>query len=161
MDGEAFANAVRSMQALLNEVAAGPIVAALNRRAEEATEAVDDDDRLEALTEFVHVAMSSDDFGFDLLDWVSPYPNVEPRAMLLEVKNSADRSSHVTVGEWELAEEHPDDFAFCILVRSAAERTPIGMEVIPDPKRQVDEGRLARREDGWVVRYGVISQGDD
>ena len=155
MDHNDFAGAVRSMQALLNEVAAGPRVAALNRRAEEALQAVDDDDRLEALTEFVHVALTSDDFGFDLLGWVSPYAGAEQRPMLLEVKNSADRSFHVSVGEWELSEGHPDDYAFCIVIRAPQGRSPLGMEVIPDPKRQVEEGRLARREDGWIVTYRV------
>ena len=156
MEADSFANAVESLRALLSEVARGPIVDALNRRAEEALHAPDDDDRLEALTDFVHVALASDDFGFDVLGFVAPYVGVEPRPMLLEVKNSADRSFHVSTAEWDLAEVRPDDYAFCIVLRSSPGQPPLGMEVIPDPKRQLAEGRLARREDGWVVNYGVV-----
>lgn len=51
----------------------------------------DDDDRLESLVGFLHVAQESDDFGFDLLGYLSPYAGSDPRPLLLEVKNSANR----------------------------------------------------------------------
>jgi hypothetical protein len=157
MDADGFAAAVRSMEGLLREVAQGPIVDSLTRLAEEAVHSPDDDDRLESLTAFVHVAQVSDDFGFDVLGFVAPYADAKSRPMLLEVKNSADRSFHVSTGEWDLAQERPDDYAFCIVVRSSTGQPPLGIEIIPDPSRQLAEGRLARREDGWEVSYGLAS----
>lgn len=148
-----YLNAIAELWTLLVEVAKGPIVDELVHRAQEAeADGVDDDDRLDALARFLHVAEESDDFGFDLLGWVAPYPDVEPRAMLLEVKNAKERQFNVSTGEWRRAEEQGDRYAFLIVLR-APSGPPQGLELLPDPARLRADERLSRSEDGWIVGY--------
>ncbi len=154
MEREAYIQAVTSMRDLLESVSDGEIVEGLLRHADEAlVEGADEDDRLDALASFIHVAEVSDGFGFDLLGWVSPYPGADERAMLLEVKSSADRHFLVSTWEWERAGDLPDDYAFLIVRRGPDDEPPQGMELLPDPVRLYADGLLPKTADGWKIRY--------
>ena len=72
---------------------------------------VEDDDRVEALVAFLHVAKKSDEFGFDMLRWLPAAPGEPPRPLLLEVKNSRDRRLNVSANEWRTAERERGDYA--------------------------------------------------
>jgi len=50
---------------------------------------LDDEERIEELSNLVHVSRYSDAFGFDLMGWLPTGPQGEAQAVCLEVKNSS------------------------------------------------------------------------
>jgi hypothetical protein len=146
-----FSAAVESMIELLVAVGKGEIVDSLVQRGREAIAEVDDDDaRLEALARFVHVALESDDFGFDILGWVELAPG-DQRPMLLEVKSSSARGFLVSTGEWSRAEEQGARYAFvCVHRRDLG---PPDMDLLPDPAQLLAQEKLGRVGDTWAVSY--------
>jgi Domain of unknown function (DUF3883) len=137
---------------LLEVAEEGEIVASLVSHGQSAMAATDDDNRLESLARFLWVAQKSDDFGFDLIGFLAPYTGAEPCPLLLEVKNSADRSFLVSTGEWRRAEEQRERYAFLVVVRSTG-NAPEVMELVPNPADRVELKELSRREETWRVSY--------
>lgn len=144
---------IDQLAALLADVAVGPIVDRLVADARSAQAAIDDDDRLESLINFLHVAQTSDDFGFDMLGFLSPYVGSPPRPLLLEVKSSANRRFIVSVPEWRRAEEQGDRYAFLVVVREARNDAATSLELVPDPNELLRLGQIARDEESWSVAY--------
>jgi hypothetical protein len=146
-----FRAAVDSMIELLLAVGKGEIVDSLVQRGREAIAEVDDDDaRLEALARFVHVAIESDDFGFDILGWVELAPG-DQRPMLFEVKSSATRGFLVSTGEWSRAEKQGARYAFvCVHRRDLG---PPDMDLLLDPAQLLSQEQLGRAGDTWAVSY--------
>jgi hypothetical protein len=144
---------ITDLAALLADVAQGPIVDRLLADARNAQSAIDDDDRLESLVSFLHVAQASDDFGFDLLGFLAPYIGAPPRPLLLEVKSSADRRFIVSVPEWRRAEEQGDRYSFLVVVREAKSDAATTLELVPDPGELLRLGQIARDEESWLVAY--------
>jgi hypothetical protein len=141
---------------LLLEVAEeGEIVSGLVAEGRAAVAAIDEDDRLESLARFLWVGDKSDDFGFDILGFLAPYAGGSPARLLLEVKNSADRSFIVSAAEWRRAEEQGERYAFLIVLRSEGD-APAAMELIPNPPQRVELHQLSRREESWRVSYQPI-----
>ena len=141
---------------LLLEVAEeGEIVSWLVAEGRAAMAAFDEDDRLESLARLLWVGDKSDDFGFDLLGFLAPYAAGPPSRLLLEVKNSADRSFIVTAPEWRRAEEQGERYAFLVVLRSEAD-APAAMELIPNPAERLELRQLSRREESWRVSYQPI-----
>lgn len=150
MEPEELGGAVTSMTDLLRSVGTGAIVDSLvNRGVEALDEGIEEDDRLEALARFVHVAQESDDFGFDLLGWLAVAPGDE-RPLLLEVKSVGDRSFYASAPEWSRAEEQGSLYAFVCVHRPAGEAD---LDLLIDPARMLAEARLRQEADTWKVRY--------
>lgn len=141
---------------LLTDVASGEIVDRLVAEAHTAQSSTDEDDRLEALVRFLHVAQESDDFGFDVLGYLAPYQNAAPRPLLLEVKNSANRRFIASIAEWRRAEEQGDRYAFFVVVRQPKSDVPASLELIPDPGELLRLGQISRDEDSWAVAYDPV-----
>jgi hypothetical protein len=137
---------------LLDVAEEGEIVSELVAFGRAAIAAIDEDDRLENLARFLWVSEKSDDFGFDLLGFFSPYEGVEACGLLLEVKNSKDRSFLVSAGEWRRAEEQGDRYAFLIVLRSDTS-VPASMELVPDPSERFERQDIDRSPDTWRVKY--------
>ena len=144
---------IDQLATLLADVGEGPIVDRLVADARSAQAAIDDDDRLESLISFLHVAQASDDFGFDLLGFLSPYVGAPPSPLLLEVKSSANRRFIVSVPEWRRAEEQGDRYAFLVVVRGTKNDAPATLELVPDPSELLRLGQIARDEESWSVAY--------
>lgn len=144
---------IEDLAALLVDVAQGPIVDRLVADARSAQAAIDDDDRLESLASFLHVAQASDDFGFDLLGFLAPYVGAAERPLLLEVKSSADRRFIVSVPEWRRAEEQGDRYSFLVVVREAKNDAATTLELVPDPSELLRLGQIARDEESWAIAY--------
>lgn len=140
---------------LLVEVAEGEIVDGLVADGRAAMAATDEDDRVEALAKFLWVADRSDDFGFDLLGYLPPYASSPSTGLLLEVKNSADRSFLVSTAEWQRAEQQGERYAFLVVLRSESS-TPAGIELVPDPVTRLARGEVNRSADTWKVSYAAI-----
>lgn len=144
---------IDDLAVLLADVAQGPIVDRLVADARNAQSAIDDDDRLESLVNFLHVAQASDDFGFDLLGFLAPYVGELSRPLLLEVKSSADRQFIVSVPEWRRAEEQGDRYAFLVVVRGTRNDAAVTLELVPDPSELLRHEQIARDEESWLVAY--------
>ena len=138
---------------LLQDVASGEIVARMVAAARTAQSAIDDDDRLESLVAFLHVAKESDDFGFDLLGYLSPFAGSDPQPLLLEVKNSANRRFIASTAEWRRAEEQGNRHAFFVFVRETKGDRAASLELVPDPSELFRLGQIDRNEDSWAVAY--------
>jgi len=147
-----FGAAIESMiDLLLAAGRRGEIVDSLVQHGREAiVEADDDDARLEALANFVHVALASDDFGFDILGWVELAPG-DQRPMLLEVKSSANRGFFASKGEWSRAEEEGARYAFVCVHRRDPD--PPDMDLLLDPADLLEQKKLGRSGDTWAVSY--------
>jgi len=150
MDSARLSVAVHAMVDLLRSVGKGEIVDALASRGLDALgEAADEDDRVESLARFIHVAEESDDFGFDILGWVAVEENDE-RPLLLEVKSVDGRSFLASPGEWSRAEEQRDLFAFTCVQRPAGEGA---IDLLIDPAHPEEGRQVVKETDTWRVRY--------
>ena len=113
----------------------------------------DEDDRLESLARFLHVAQASDDFGFDVLGFLAPFVGADPCPLLLEVKNAADRSFIASVPEWRRAEEQGDRYAFFVVLREPGTDLAAALELIPEPRRALQDRPDPAREESWQIAY--------
>jgi hypothetical protein len=119
---------------------------------------LDEDELIDALIGFLHVAQHSDGFGFDLLGWLPPSPGSAPQPMCLEVKSAATPSFHLSTGEWERAKQLQDagigdHYAVLVVRREAGGSAPAGMDLLVNPIDLVAAGRLTRTADGYEIRY--------
>jgi hypothetical protein len=113
--------AIDEMLKLLDGFEGSPVEAV--RAKAEAARALDleEDERIDELAGFLHVAAQSDAFGFDMLGWIAVPETEEVRAMLVEVKSSADGTFHLSPNEWERAEQFEDRYSVLVV-----RRTPSG-----------------------------------
>jgi hypothetical protein len=144
---------IDKLVALLRGVARGEIVDRLVAEAEAAKLAVDEDDRLEALAKFLHVAQESDDFGFDVLGYLPPLEGIDPKALLLEVKSAGTRSFPVSTAEWRRADQQGDNYAFLVYLR---EPKP-SLELVPNPRELLRKREISRDPDSWAVSYEPLA----
>ena len=114
----------------------------------------EDDDRMEALSDFIHLSKESDSFGCDILGWLSPFEGSSPQPMFLEVKSDADRKFNVSENEWMQAERLAENYAFMVVLRGA-KNTPAGFELLPNPHQLANAGveKLTVVPDGRIVSY--------
>ncbi len=153
-DEAAFCTAVEALNQLLQASWEGPAVEALLPKAERALDpALDHEERLQALASFLHLSETSDGFGCDLLGWLPPYQDEEPRALAIEVKSTTGRRFFVSEHEWRVAEDIEDDYAFLVVLRKGREAR--AMELLPHPEamRVAKPPRLDRTTDTWRVSY--------
>jgi hypothetical protein len=121
---------------LLDGVATGDIVDRLIADARLAQASEDEDDRLEALSRFLHVSQASDDFGFDVLGDLAPFVGAAPCPLLLEVKNAA------------------------VVLREPGTDLPTALELIPNPAELFRTGQIQRDEESWQIAYRPLTAGD-
>lgn len=137
----------------------GPLVEAARSHAEAARSVdIDEEELTDELTEFLYVARRSDEFGFDMLGWLSPSEGKQPIGMCLEVKSSPSGEFHLSAGEWKTASDFNETgagmrYAVLVVRRSKTSGTPERLDLLLDPVTLCDEGLLSRREDGYVMRY--------
>jgi hypothetical protein len=114
---------------------------------------LEDDELIEELAGFLHVAGHSDAFGFDMLGW-SAYPGSdEHEAMLVEVKSSIDGTFHLSPNEWRCAEDFPSDYCVLVVRRAATSAVPQRLDLLVDPVRLVAEKQLSKASDGYLLGY--------
>ena len=111
------------------------------------------EDRLESLADFLHLSEVSDGFGCDLLGWLPPYEDAEPRPLALEVKSSTGRSFLASDHEWEAAARLDEEYAFLVVLRKG--RTVRGMDLLPHPEALRERELLLREPDTWKVAYAL------
>ena len=118
-----------------------------------ASPSVDDDERIEALSEFLHLSRTSDMFGCDLLGWLPTGPDEDPRPLFLEVKSSRGRQVLISTHEWAEAARLEDRYAVLVVTRDHAGE-PLGMDLLVDPVALAAEHRLTLTPDGYQLAYG-------
>lgn len=114
---------------------------------------LEDDDLIEELAGFLHVASHSDAFGFDMLGLIAQPGSDKREAMLVEVKSSADGTFHLSPNEWRCAEDFASDYCALVVRRAATSAVPQRLDLLADPVRLVAEGQLSRTPDGYLVGY--------
>ena len=114
---------------------------------------LDEDELIDELAGFLHVAGHSDAFGFDMLGWIAHRGHDEHEAMLVEVKSSVDGTFHLSPNEWRCAEEFDSDYCVLVVRRTATGTVPRRLDLLVDPARLVAEARLSRTADGYLLGY--------
>jgi hypothetical protein len=152
---------IEALIQLLDSVFTSEIVDRLIAEGRLAQASDDEDDRLESLARFLHVAQASDDFGFDVLGYLSPFVGADPCPLLLEVKNAADRSFIASVPEWRRAEEQGERYAFFVVLRESGSDLAAALELIPNPAELFKSGQIQRDEDSWKVAYRPLVPAED
>jgi len=114
---------------------------------------LEDDELIEELACFLHVAGHSDAFGFDMLGWIAYPGSDERRAMLVEVKSSADGTFHLSPNEWRCAEDFKSDYCVLVVRRAATSALPQRLDLLVDPVRLVAEEQLSKTPDGYLLGY--------
>lgn len=122
------------------------------RGAQACSPAVDDDERTEALADFLHLARTSDMFGSDLLGWLPALPGEEPRPLFLEVKSTKGRSALISTHEWDEAARLGDAYAVLLVIRDKTGE-PDAIELLPNPVALLDAGLLTLTPDGYELAY--------
>jgi hypothetical protein len=150
---------IEALVQLLDSVFTSEIVDRLIADARAAQASDDEDDRLESLARFLHVAQASDDFGFDVLGFLAPFVGADPCPLLLEVKNAADRSFIASVPEWRRAEEQGDRYAFFVVLREPGTDLAAALELIPNPAELFRTGQIQRDEESWQIAYRPLPAG--
>ncbi|MDQ6880228.1 MAG: hypothetical protein M3082_21495 [Candidatus Dormibacteraeota bacterium] len=157
LDPQVRKRALPELVKLLRRFAGDPVARALGHADALMAADLDDEELIDELTGLLHVALYSDDFGFDLLGWLAPAVGAEPTAMCLEAKSSADGSFHFSAGEWAQASQLRDDglgHQYAILVvRRGSGPVPERLDLLVDPVTQCDHGLLFKRDDGYVITY--------
>lgn len=155
MDQPAIEDALSGLSGALEAAYKGDCIDELRSKADHAASPwVDDDDRAEALAEFLHLSRTSDMFGCDLLGWLRPDPDDDPKPLFLEVKSSLGRQALISTHEWDEATRLGDRYAILVVTRDRS-GDPTGMDLLVDPVALHHEQRLIRTADGYVVTYGV------
>ncbi len=127
---------------------------AVRAHAEAARESgLEDDELIEELAGFLHVASHSDAFGFDMLGLITPEGFDEPEAMLVEVKSSDGGTFHLSPNEWRCAEEFTSEYCVLVVRRVATSPIPQRLDLLPDPVRLVAEEQLSKSSDGYLLGY--------
>lgn len=144
---------INELVELLQSVAKNEIVDRLVAEARAAQVATDEDDELESLARFLHVAQESDDFGFDVLGYLVPYVGASPRPLLLEVKNAGGHRFIVSTAEWGRAEQQGSRYAFLVVIRDPKGDGAASIELIPDPSALLIRQQIRREADSWAVDY--------
>lgn len=157
---DAFDDVVQELRALLVRHWEGPAVETLVPHGDRALDrSLPTEDRLEALADLLHLSEVSDAFGCDLLGWLPPYEDAEPRALALEVKSSASRSFLASDHEWEAAARLDVDYAFLVVLRKGREVR--GMDLLPHPEALRERELLLREPDTWKVAYSATRRSSE
>ena len=161
LSDDARDDALGEIGALLAEQFEGrPVQRALAHAERARLRDLDNEERIEELSNFLHVSRYSDAFGFDLMGWLPPGPQGRARAVCLEVKSSGGEAFQLSRGEWSLAKKFREDgrgsqYAILVVRRGKAGGVPNGMELLVDPKRLVDASLLRMDADGFQVTYSA------
>lgn len=113
---------------------------------------IDEDDRMEALSNFIHLSKESDSFGCDVLGWIPSFEGEAAMPLFLEVKSDSDRSFNVSENEWNQAERLGESYAFMVVLRSK-DSVPQGFELLPNPQLLLTDDKISIEPDGRIVSY--------
>jgi hypothetical protein len=114
---------------------------------------LEDDELIEELAGFLHVAAQSDAFGFDMLGWIARPGSGEHEANLVEVKSSVDGTFHLSPNEWRSAEDFASDYCVLVVRRAPTGTVPQRLDLLADPVRLVAQEKLSKTADGYLLGY--------
>lgn len=154
----------RAIQEIVAMLDAYGFEGAATQRAHEHAEAarekhLDDEQLIDRLTKFLHVAAYSDGFGFDLLGWVADNSSPEGgHPMALEVK-AASGSFYISSGEWACAKrmrataESRAAYAVLAVRGRSGSDMPVAMDLLIDPVHLYESRQIVREDDTYKMRY--------
>lgn len=105
---------------------------------------LDDEELVDHLQRFVHVAQHSDSWGFDMWGWIPDGSEAGGRPIALEVKSSGATRFMMSASEWARAEAFRPDAGEAatyavLVVRRKGTSTPAAMDLLEDPVSLVPE----------------------
>ncbi len=150
--------AIDEIEALLGRFEGAPVDKALAYAASARMPDLDDEERIDELSNLLHVSQHSDAFGFDLVGWLPSNSSGEGRAIYLEVKSSGGQGFHLSQGQWSLAkhlhkERRGDQYAVLVIRRAKGGGVPAAMDLLPDPVGLAKAKHLRREADGYQITY--------
>ena len=163
MSDETRDGAVNDIKALLIEQFQGrPVEKALAHAERASLSGLDDEERIEELSGFLHVSRYSDAFGFDLIGWLPSDPPGNGKAVCMEVKSSQGEGFQFSRGEWSVAEKFHEDqigdqYAILVVRREKAGGVPKRMDLLSNPKALVTRNLLMKEADGYQITYSSAS----
>ena len=116
----------------------------------------DEDDLVDHLASFLHLSVTSDDFGCDVLALLDPSGGEEPRPLLLEVKSvgdGQDRRFYFSRREHDVAKDVRGDYAIAAVIRPKEGDEPAGIELLVDPVGLQTAGTVSFITDTWLAAY--------
>ena len=152
LDPEARDQALDELSELLGHFDGAPVDSALLHAAAAREVGANEDDLIDDLAGFLHVAKYSDEFGFDMLGWLPTPGSDADGPVLVEVKSSSDGSFHLSTGEWARAEEFEERYAV-LVVRRGQSGEPKRFDLLGDPVNLAEAGQIAKAADGYKFRY--------
>ncbi|MBA2566365.1 MAG: DUF3883 domain-containing protein [Thermoleophilaceae bacterium] len=157
LDADSRGQAIDALLEVFERFEGEPAEAA-RAHAEEARAAdLEEDELIDELAGFLHVAGHSDAFGFDMLGWIAHLASDEYEAMLVEVKSSVDGTFHLSPNEWRCAEDFASDYCALVVRRAATSALPQRLDLLVDPVRLVAEEQLSKTPDGYLLGYVATS----
>jgi post-segregation antitoxin (ccd killing protein) len=158
LDEHARDAAIGEVEALLGRFEGAPVDKALAHAASARTPDLDDEERIDELSNLLHVSQYSDAFGFDLVGWLPPNSNGRGQAICLEVKSNTGEGFHLSQGQWSLAEQlhgegAGDRYAVLAIRRAKGGGVPAAMDLLSDPVALVKAEHLRREADGYQIIY--------
>jgi hypothetical protein len=109
---------------------------------------LDEDERLDALGQFLHLSNYSDNFACDLVG-VLPGENGDLRPLLFEVKSTGRGSVLISAAEWRQAKTSANDYALLVVHRPTARGQPHRLDLLIDPYGQFPPGSRHLATDTW------------
>jgi len=153
LDGDPRGEAIDALLEVFEPFEGEPAEAARAHAEAARARDLEDDELIEELAGFLHVAGHSDAFGFDMLGWIAhPTPD-EYEAMLVEVKSSVDGTFHLSPNEWRSAEDFASDYCVLVVRRAGTSAVPERLDLLVDPVRLVAEEQLSKTPDGYLLAY--------
>lgn len=161
LDHRARIRAIQEIRAMLDSYGfEGSATQRAHKHAESAMEQnLDDEELIDRITEFLHVAAYSDGFGFDLLGWIADGTTPEGGyPMALEVK-AASGSFYFSSGEWACAErmratgDTRAAYAVLAVRRRAGADVPVAMDLLVDPVHLCETRQIVREDDTYRMWY--------
>lgn len=153
LDVDSRGRAIDALLEVLEPFEGDPAEAARSHAEAARAPDLDDDELIDELAGFLHVAGHSDAFGYDMLGWIAHPGHDEHEAMLVEVKSSAAGAFHLSPNEWRCAEEFDSEYCVLVVRRAATGTVPQRLDLLVDPVRLVAEGRLSKTADGYLLGY--------
>ena len=163
LDADALGQALDDIEELLASFSGTPIDTVRGHLERARSRSLDDEERIEELSQLLHVAHHSDGFGFDLLGWLPTTPGSTPQALCLEVKSSSGEGFQLSRGEWNSAKRFKDRdqghrYGILVVRRSKGGGPPAAMDLLLDPIGLHESGQLQREADSYKLTYRATPQ---
>jgi hypothetical protein len=112
-------------------------------------ETLSQDEKLDALAQFLHLSSYSDNFACDMVGIVPVGAVLRP--LLLEVKSTGGDSVMISAAEWRQAHASGEDYALMVVHRPRGKTQPHRLDLLVDPYNKFPAGSTHLATDTWIL----------